>query len=1307
MGKPEQPSHEGQSSQSPPGIAGDLAFTGERVIPGRVEADLFNEHMARYAYARQFCLGKRVLDTGSGVGYGSHHLATAAAAVVGIDNDPQTVEYARAHFSGANTAYLVADCHRLPFEAATFDVVTSFELIEHLADAKLYLAEVRRVLKPDGIFVVSTPNRTIYAEHRGGEANPFHIREWDCDEFSNLLKDYFGYVEFLGESHLPAVGILAESVGKEIPVDLQARPELNKSDYFVCVCSHHPINAGYGLLFLPSSANVLLERERHIRALTTELADRNAYLARLQPEFEEKARWANNLNAEVSRLQSLYAAAVADCGAAVADKATFQAENRRLSAEVEILGALWRKATRWKRMVASLALVPLDLMVAFVLICCGLIGRILRLISPLKAPAFPPTKPECSFIIVSWNGKDLLAESLPPLIEEVRRQGGNHEIIVVDNGSIDGTSDFVKQTFPEVVVVRSEQNLYFGGGNRLGTQAATRDILVLLNNDMIVEAGFLDPLLRAFSDPSVFGVASQVFMPAGKPRQETGKTRADFNGSDLDWRHDAISTSDEANQYPPVFWLHGGASAIDRRKYMWLGGLDVLYDPFYVEDADLSYRAWKVGWRCLLAPQSHVLHKHRSSTQRFGEGFIRQIVRRNHYIFLWKNFGDIRILLGHFLHASRVRTRRAGVPGVGIQREIRAYLGALQRLAPILSRRMRSARSAERTDQEIFAIVNEPRPSRITSSEIDFSRGDFDGYLGGRWYGVERDGGRPYRWMSDKASVFLSVPSENAELVVEGYVPPLSNYGGAPLVLTLCGAGQQQQLALDEGTFSHTWRIEALTRGEPVRVEFTLNRTIQNSGDERTLGLMVHRVALLATNTGGAATQNSGSPRHMRRPESLRIRGGLAGNSLGEPVTFGPTVGIMPGQARVLVVCAYLPCLGVHSGGNTMFHLISNLARRHRLTVLSFYESESELEHIPALAQYCERLEVLYRGQTFETANVWGLKPAEIVYEFYHSRMRRLVQQYLATQKYDLIQCEFLQMAHFAKAHPTIPAVLTNHELLSLAYRNRYHHLSWRSPEKLSALVHWMRILNYEEEMLRRFSAVVVLTRPEREFLARYAPGVPVYDHPTGVDTDFFRPTGREPRPYSLIFVGNFRHGPNVDGVLWLLERVWPSILAQNPNASLTIVGDNPPASVRDRHGRDNIVVTGWVPDIRPFLEEAAVFAAPLFEGVGLRGKVLEAWSMARPVVGTRLAFEALKNREGETGFFADEPESFAQSIQRLWSNPELAGTMGSNARRLVESSFSWDAFAGLYDRIYQKILNRSLISEPARTTLQEVAKQA
>ena len=1224
------------------------SFTGERVIPGKVDPDLFNEHLARYVYARGFCSHKRVLDTGCGVGYGCCHLAETAHSVVGIDNDIGAIRYARGHHSRLNVEYLVGDCQALPFQSETFDVVTSFELIEHLPDVEGYLAEVQRVLKPQGVFVVSTPNRPVYAEHRRGDANPFHIREWDFNEFASLLRRYFRFVQVFGESHLPSVGILAPAKSAKLSAVLDARPAVEAADYFVCVCSQETQSAGE-MIFAAPSANVLLERERHIQALSSQLAEREQYLARLQAEFDEKALWANRLNAQLAEAES------------------------RLSVTVS-------KATRWKRTLVLSTLAPVDWIAGCAVLAAELVARLLRATGRRSAPMVGPADPtRCSIIVLSWEGKELLAECLPALLKAVRFHGGNHEVIVLDNGSTDGTSEYVRKHFPEVRVVRSERNTFYAGGNNLGVEVAKNDIVFLLNNDMIVQENFLRPLLEGFQDPGVFAVASQVFMAdPNKRREETGKTRASFNGCDLDWAHDPILPSDEQRGFVPVFWGHGGAVALDRQKFRWLGGLDTLFDPFYVEDADLSYRAWKVGWRCLLAVSSHVVHKHRGSTSRFGSRLINQITRRNQYLFIWKNFGDLSKLAKHFLRSWRRRIQHAGAPGTGIRLEARAFLGAVERLPAVLMRRLRQARSVVRSDEEIFRCIRAAQADAVRESELDFESGDCAEQLGEGWYPREQSGGKHFRWMSERASVFLRAPGETADLLVRGHVPASSASDGSSLVLYVECHGRDQRFRLRAGPFERQWRVNDLPPGTPVSVQLAVSRTHTNALDQRTLGVAVERIALSAP----ASARNGDHDDKLHPPVSIK--------DAAPPARHGTA-----GQRRILMVCAYLPCQGIHGGGNMMFHLIRLLSRRHRLTVLAFYERDEEQQQISRLAPFCERLDAIYRGQSFEASNPLGLIPPEIANEFYHRGMSDLVAQQLKTQKFDLMQCEYLQTAHFANIDPKVPAILTSHELQSLSYARRYRALPWRASRKFSALFSWMRMLNYEERLLHRFAAVVVLTEREREFLARYAPGVRVFQRPMGVDSEFFRPSLPIRSTASVVFVGNFRHPPNVTGAAWFLDQVWPRVRARRPEAQACIVGGHPTPPLLARNGREGVAVTGFVEDVRPYLDRAAVFVAPIFDGAGLRTKVLEAWAMQKPVVGTRLAFEGLTDCDGEVCRMAEDPETFANHICELLENTELSRRMGTAARQLVVSKFSWEAFVSLYDRIYEEILGPAIPEAP------------
>lgn len=363
------------------------------------------------------------------------------------------------------------------------------------------------------------------------------------------------------------------------------------------------------------------------------------------------------------------------------------------------------KAKKWHAEYSLLLLAPLDWTVAGCLIGAELVGRLLGWMAPRNVPTFPSPKAECSFVLLSWNSQSMLEESLPALLDAVKDEAGKHEVIVVDNHSTDGTDEFIRRRFPQVRMLSSERNRYFGAGTRLGIAAATRDILVLMNNDTIVQPGFLKPLLRALSGPAVFGAASRVKTAPGV-HDETANTVARFTGTDIEWQHRAIPAAAQKSEYP-VFWLHRGLFAVDRRKYCWLGGSDSLYDPFYMEDVDLSYRAWKVGWRCLLSLDSEVYHRHDLSIPQNGEGFLHMIVRRNQYLFFWKNINSVSMLFKYCVNSTRRRMRRARSPEIGVAREAQSFFAALKRLPLVLIKRLTLARQVIRSDREVFTTVAE------------------------------------------------------------------------------------------------------------------------------------------------------------------------------------------------------------------------------------------------------------------------------------------------------------------------------------------------------------------------------------------------------------------------------------------------------------------------------------------------------------------------------------------------------------------------------------------------------------------------
>ena len=169
----------------------------ERIIPAETPPGIVALHLKRYKFARKYIVGKRVLDVACGVGYGSLYLAKACRQVVGADIDWVAVDYAQRQYGGReNLAFVQVDAIRTGFAESQFDAVCSFETIEHVRDAGMILGEIKRVLKPEGVLIVSTPRA---ARSNSRPANPFHHHEWSPADFKRLLRGFFHNVEIFGQ----------------------------------------------------------------------------------------------------------------------------------------------------------------------------------------------------------------------------------------------------------------------------------------------------------------------------------------------------------------------------------------------------------------------------------------------------------------------------------------------------------------------------------------------------------------------------------------------------------------------------------------------------------------------------------------------------------------------------------------------------------------------------------------------------------------------------------------------------------------------------------------------------------------------------------------------------------------------------------------------------------------------------------------------------------------------------------------------------------------------------------------------------
>jgi GT2 family glycosyltransferase len=347
-----------------------------------------------------------------------------------------------------------------------------------------------------------------------------------------------------------------------------------------------------------------------------------------------------------------------------------------------------------------LALVFTALLLLIDLLCMPFV-RLLRRRPDDEAPR----SRNASIVVLNWNGRHFLEALLPSLRVAVERCPGDHEVIVVDNGSEDGSADWLVQQHPWARLVRLPENRFFIRGNAAGAAAATRDVLVFLNNDMRVEPDFLVELLRPFGQHDaagdLFAVSARIEMQG--ERTETGFTRCFVKYGELR----LVQPPGEPGDPAPVLWAGGGSSAFDRSKHDEIGGFEALYEPCYVEDVSMSWQAWRRGWRCVYAHGSVVHHAHRGTTSRvFGRERLEQLDWRNRELFFVRSITDPLLVATHALFLPWNTIKRARLLGLPVAHGVLALLAAAPRLPAAVWRRECSRVHYRLSDRAVLRLVN-------------------------------------------------------------------------------------------------------------------------------------------------------------------------------------------------------------------------------------------------------------------------------------------------------------------------------------------------------------------------------------------------------------------------------------------------------------------------------------------------------------------------------------------------------------------------------------------------------------------------
>lgn len=377
------------------------------------------------------------------------------------------------------------------------------------------------------------------------------------------------------------------------------------------------------------------------------------------------------------------------------------------------------------------------------------------------------------------------------------------------------------------------------------------------------------------------------------------------------------------------------------------------------------------------------------------------------------------------------------------------------------------------------------------------------------------------------------------------------------------------------------------------------------------------------------------------------------------------------------------------------YHMLRELRAEHDITYLALDDGSATPEAVEAAAEYCERLiRVPHRITPKSGPRFYGELIANLasplpyfVSKYRSTAMREAIAREVATGSVDVLVCDFLMPAVNVPQEPGVPAVLFQHNVEAMIWR-RHHEVAEHPLRKAYFRRQWKKAVDFERRACRRFDRVVAVSDADRDAIRETYGVERVAVVPTGVDVEFFRPSGAaSPLPHHLVFTGSMDWLPNEDGILFFVEEVLPRVRDSVPDVSLSVVGRDPPERLRERATRDSAVtVTGRVPDVRPYMEEAAVFVVPLRIGGGTRLKIYEAMAMEMPVVATPVGMEGLPIRDGAELLVAETADDFAAAVVRLLHDPEAARALAQNAARRVRAAFGWTAVSAEFAAICESV---------------------
>lgn len=403
-------------------------------------------------------------------------------------------------------------------------------------------------------------------------------------------------------------------------------------------------------------------------------------------------------------------------------------------------------------------------------------------------------------------------------------------------------------------------------------------------------------------------------------------------------------------------------------------------------------------------------------------------------------------------------------------------------------------------------------------------------------------------------------------------------------------------------------------------------------------------------------------------------------------------------RKKILIISPYLP--GYDEGGRIrLLYLIKNLADYLEIYLVSFIYSENEKKNIEIIKDYCNEIILIYKIHKDRRKDPISklcrllFSPPDLISKRYSKEMSEKINELLITFKFDLIQCLHQYTFQYIPEKNGIPVILDEHNIESEIFKRAFQYSNQEnvlhiSKYKLRNAIELLKLRRYEEKTWRKANYILTVSEIDKNLLYERYKHPNIYIIPNGVDTEFFKPLEIE-ESNQIVFTGTFSHQPNLDAFLYFVKEIFPLVKEKIKEVKFIAAGKNMPFNIiKLFENEKDIIITGYVDDIRTYIAQAKIFIAPLRIGSGTRLKILQAMAMKKCVISTTIGCEGLEVESNKNIVIRNEPTEFANAIIEYYYDKEKREYIAKNGFNLVREKYEWKNIFTNLKSLYRKILN-------------------